>query len=91
MGMGATNGPQQRILLAASATRPDPVLPQGRVFAMLSGANATSGRSDPFFDLVALSGLPCIVLALANRDRPLGRSLSYWDEASWFVLIACLG
>ena len=49
-----------------------------------------AGLPSSFFALLGLSALLCTGLALANRGVPLGRELSYWDEASWFMLIACL-
>jgi len=61
------------------------------MFVGVSGADAAAGVPDPFLALVGLSALLCIGLALVNREPLLGRSLGYWDEASWFMLIACLG
>jgi hypothetical protein len=44
-----------------------------------------------FFALSGLSGALCLSLALWKGERPFARSLTYWDEAAWFGLVACLG
>jgi hypothetical protein len=61
------------------------------VFGVLNAAHAASGLPNPSFHFVELPALLCIVLALASGGVLLGNSLSYCDEASWFLLIACLG
>jgi hypothetical protein len=53
----------------------------------MSGAGAPTS----FFALAGLSGALCLFLALWKGDHPFGRSLTYWDEAAWFGLVACLG
>ena len=54
------------------------------VITVLSAGHAASNVPDPLFAVVGL-------LALAKRELPSGPLLSYLDEASWFMLIACLG
>jgi hypothetical protein len=61
------------------------------VFAVLGAGDVAASLPNPFFALAGLSALLCVVLALAHCEIPHGRSLGYWDEASWFMLIACLG
>jgi glucose dehydrogenase len=48
------------------------------------------GPSTSFFVLAGLSGALCLALALWKGETPFGQSLTYWDEAAWFGLIACL-
>jgi hypothetical protein len=48
------------------------------------------GYPTSFFVLAGLSAVLCLALALWFGERPFGRSLTYWDEAAWFGLIACL-
>jgi hypothetical protein len=50
----------------------------------------TLGPPSPFEALIGLSGALCLALALWKGERPLGRSLNYWDEAAWFGLVACI-
>jgi hypothetical protein len=48
------------------------------------------GPPTSFFALAGLSAALCLALALWKGDEPFSRSLTYWDEAAWFGLIACL-
>jgi hypothetical protein len=48
------------------------------------------GPPTSFFALAGLSAVLCVVLALWKGEWPLARSLTYWDEAAWFGLVACL-
>jgi hypothetical protein len=41
-------------------------------------------------DLALLTGAMCSILAVQRGERPLARTLNYWDEACCFGLIACL-
>jgi hypothetical protein len=61
------------------------------VFGGFSVVSMTLGLPNPFFHLAEMAAILCIILALTNRNMLLGRSLGYWDEASWFALVACLG
>ena len=49
------------------------------------------GPPTSFFALAGLSGALCLSLALWKGDHPFGHALTYWDEAAWFGLVACLG
>lgn len=59
-------------------------------FLLLSSLQLAFGCPVTFFVLVGLSAVLCLALALWFGERPFGRSLTYWDEAAWFGLIACL-
>lgn len=52
---------------------------------------AVLGSPTSFFALAGLSGAICLSLALWKGESPFARSLTYWDEAAWFGLVACLG
>ena len=62
------------------------------IFLLICGLQwVVFGPSTWFFALAGLSGALCLSLALWKGDHPFGRSLTYWDEVTWFVLVACLG
>jgi hypothetical protein len=60
------------------------------VFLFLSSLQLAFGYPTSFFVLAGLSAVLCLALALWFGERPFGRSLTYWDEAAWFGLVACL-
>jgi hypothetical protein len=61
------------------------------VFLIISGLQTRSGGPNPFFEVTALAAVLCLVLALHARERPMGPSLNYWDEAVVFGLLSRLG
>lgn len=61
------------------------------VFLIICGLQTSSGGPNPFFEVTALAAVLCMVLALHARERPMGTSLNYWDEAVVFGLVSCLG
>ncbi len=61
------------------------------VFSLFCAIQIASGGPNLFFDLTALAAGACVVLALQSLEPPLGRSLTYWDEAVVFWLISHLG
>ena len=60
------------------------------VFLIICGLQTRSGGPNPFFEVTAFAVL-CLVLALYARERPLGPSLNYWDEAVVFGLVSRVG
>jgi hypothetical protein len=60
------------------------------IFLLLCGLQLAVGYQISFFVLAGLSAVLCLALALWFGERPFARSLTYWDEAAWFGLIACL-
>ena len=61
------------------------------VFLIICGLQTRSGGPNPFFEVAALAAALCVVLALHARERPMGTSLNYWDEAVVFGLVSRLG
>ena len=61
------------------------------VFVIICGLQEGSGGPNLFFEVTALAAVLCIVLALHARERPMGTSLNYWDEALVFGLVSRLG
>jgi hypothetical protein len=61
------------------------------VFSLFCAIQIASGGPNLFFELAALAAGACVVLGLQARELPLGRTLSYWDEAICFWLISHLG
>ena len=49
------------------------------------------GWDSVVFQLACLSAALCLVLATYYGERLTAAELNYWDEASWFGLVACLG
>ena len=60
------------------------------IFLFLCSLQLAVGSSVSVFVLAGLSSVLCLALALWFGERPFARSLTYWDEAAWFGLIACL-
>ncbi|WP_046867825.1 hypothetical protein [Microvirga massiliensis] len=60
-------------------------------FLIIGACQIVAGYPSSFFNLAGLSGVLCLVLALGKGEWPFSRSLTYWDEATWFGLVACLG
>ena len=60
------------------------------IFLILCGIQLAFGYPTSFLVLVGLSAVLCLALALWHGERPFGRTLTYWDEAAWFGLVACL-
>jgi hypothetical protein len=58
---------------------------------MITVGQLLVGYETAFFDLVWLFAGVCIALAIVNKEHPLAGTLSHWDEACGFGLIACLG
>ena len=61
------------------------------LFSIICILQVASGGPNLFFELTALAALLCLILAVRGRERPIGRSLNYWDEALVFGLISQLG
>jgi hypothetical protein len=61
------------------------------VFSAVSGFQVALGWPNLLFELTTLAALLCVVLALNNLERPLARTLNYWDEALCFWLISHFG
>ncbi len=61
------------------------------VLLLLTALQAVLGYETAFFELVALFAGACTMLAILTREQPLAPTLSHWDEACGFGLIACLG
>ena len=59
-------------------------------FLFLCSLQLAFGSPSSFFVLAGLSAVLCLVLALWLSERPFARSLTHWDEAAWFGLVACL-
>jgi hypothetical protein len=60
------------------------------IFLFLCSLQLAFGYPISFFVLAGLSAVLCLALALWFGERPFARSLTYWDEAAWFGLVACL-
>lgn len=60
------------------------------IFLFLCSPQLTFGPPISFTVLTGLSAVLCLVLALCFGERPFARTLTYWDEAVWFGLVACL-
>jgi hypothetical protein len=60
------------------------------IFLLLCSLQLAFGYPISFFVLAGLSAVLCLALALWFGERPFARSLTYWDEAAWFGLVACL-
>jgi hypothetical protein len=60
------------------------------IFLIVCGFQIAFGHPTSFFVLAGLSAALCIALALWIGEWPFDRSLTYWDEAAWFGLVACL-
>ena len=61
------------------------------IFVIVCGLQVALGGFNPFFLLTALSAALCVILAVRAGEHPLGRSLTYWDEAAMFGLLSQLG
>ena len=61
------------------------------IFLFLCSLQLAFGHPTSFFVLAGLSAVLCLALALWLGEKPFGRSLTYWDEATWFGMVACLG
>jgi hypothetical protein len=61
------------------------------VFLIICGLQMGSGGPNLFSEVTRLAAVLCVVLALHARERPMGPSLNYWDEAVVFGLVSRLG
>jgi len=61
------------------------------LFIIACGFQVAVGGPNPFFGITALAAVLCVILAVSGREQPLGRSLTYWDEAVVFGLLSQLG
>ena len=60
------------------------------IFLFICSLQLAVGSPVSVFVLAGLSSVLCLALALWFGERPFARSLTYWDEAAWFGLVACL-
>jgi len=58
------------------------------MFIIACGFQVALGAANPFYEITALAALLCVILAVTGREQPLGRSLTYWDEAIVFGLLS---
>jgi hypothetical protein len=61
------------------------------LFSIVCGFQVASGGPNLFFDMTVLAALLCAILAVRARERPVAKSLNYWDEALVFGLISQIG
>jgi hypothetical protein len=61
------------------------------MFLLISTCEVLFGYPSSLAELAGLSGALCLGLALGSGEWPFGRSLTHWDEATWFGLVVCLG
>ena len=61
------------------------------LFSIICMFQVASGGPNLFFEVTALAALLCLILAVLGHERPISRSLNYWDEAFVFGLISQLG
>jgi hypothetical protein len=61
------------------------------LFSIICMFQVASGGPNLFSELAALAALLCLILAVRDHERPISRSLNYWDEAFVFGLISQLG